>query len=303
VSWFKLFVYLSIAFLVGKLAGDGYLTIPQLHSPAYLLGALLALFAGFLFEPLPWRRMLTDADMPVDYRTSLISCGLSVFGKYIPGKLWAVAGRTWYVAQACGYPQHRVGLVALNAQVAALWAGLLVGASTLLHGDNWHNLGIVTLVTWLALTMILLSDVGHRIATSLARALKRPQWEFPRVRAGGLWRSLPWYAAQWAFWCVGFLLLAQAFSAVPLPLYLAWAFALAAVLGMLAVLVPAGLGIREGVLVLALVGAGLTTTEATTTAAVARLWFTAGEVFIFFLAFWLSRRSSSGSDHTPPRPS
>ncbi len=54
--------------------------------------------------------------------------------------------------------------------------------------------------------------------------------------------------------------------------------------GVLAIILPGGLGVREGIIVAYLTLAGLDVETATTISFMNRLWFISGEVFIFLLS-------------------
>jgi glycosyltransferase 2 family protein len=294
-GYIKYFVYISLVFVVLALVQGDYLRVPQVQSPFVLAASLVLLLAGFLFEPVSWRRMLMDAGMPVSYRDSLVSTGLSVFGKYIPGKVWAVIGRAAYVTLRSGYPEHRVAMVAFNAQILVLWSGLLLGAVAFFSLESWQAWALTTVVLWGLLTVLVFTDAANRLATlAVRRVLGREVW-FPRMRVIDSLRVLPLFLALWAFWCGGFLLLADALTGTALPPFVGWSFALAATLGILAIVVPGGIGVREGVLMVYLTGAGLSVQEATTIAAASRLWFLVGECMVFvaslLAARWAIRRS------------
>jgi uncharacterized membrane protein YbhN (UPF0104 family) len=70
-------------------------------------------------------------------------------------------------------------------------------------------------------------------------------------------------------------------------------FPLAASLGVLALVAPGGLGVREGVIVAYLGLAGIPAMEATTISIASRLWFLGGEL-IFFAAGAIAHRGWRG---------
>lgn len=64
----------------------------------------------------------------------------------------------------------------------------------------------------------------------------------------------------------------------------AFAFSLSVSYGLLAVFMPGGLGVREGIIVLVLTATGLDVKVATTISVISRIWFISGEIFIFLMA-------------------
>ena len=108
-----------------------------------------------------------------------------------------------------------------------------------------------------------------------------------------MFKVVPYHVGIWLLWSTGFLCLAGALSNVPIPWTLAFAFPLATTIGIVAVIAPGGVGVREGVLVGYLSSQGLPLELATTIAVASRLWFLIGEVGIFVVG-WLCHRGVAG---------
>ena len=62
-------------------------------------------------------------------------------------------------------------------------------------------------------------------------------------------------------------------------------------LGVLSLITPGGIGVREGIMTGFMVLTGMPLEEATTIAVISRLWFITGEVFIFLLSLVLNKFS------------
>jgi uncharacterized membrane protein YbhN (UPF0104 family) len=226
----------------------------------------------------------------------LASVGVTIFAKYVPGKVWAVIGRAGYVGERTGYPLSRLSLSSLQAQLLMLWVGLPLGGLTFAFASepDWRRLALVSLALWGLLSAVLASDAAGRILTWLQGRLRletdavRPVLSLRRLTG-----ALPWFLPGWAAWCAGFALLVTALTGAPPEWSDGLAFVLATTLGVMAVIAPGGLGVREGLLVALLVMLGHTLEVATTLAVVARLWFLAGEALMFaagILAGFASRR-------------
>ena len=84
-----------------------------------------------------------------------------------------------------------------------------------------------------------------------------------------------------------------AFSTAISPVMM-FAFPLSVCFGLIAIFLPAGLGLREGIIIGYLTLAGLDVESATTISFVNRLWFIGGEVFIFLLATGVRIAGSKG---------
>jgi len=93
-------------------------------------------------------------------------------------------------------------------------------------------------------------------------------------------------------WSMGFYTLVVSLTAIDVPWSVGLGFPLAATLGIMALITPGGIGAREGVMVGYLSSAGIPIAEATTIAVASRLWFLAGELFIF-IAGWIAHKKST----------
>jgi uncharacterized membrane protein YbhN (UPF0104 family) len=296
-AWHRYFVYLSLIFVAVILYRFDYLRVPQVTSYPALLASYVLQLCGFLLLVASWTVVQARSGCPVRFADGLAALGLSIFGSYLPGKIWLIVGRAGYIAQRYPYPFTKLSVLSLHAQLISLWAGLLVGSlgAFAIHGLSlW---GPLILALWLALTLTIFSGVVHAMVARLASRWLKRKLTIPLLSFRSTTLAIAWALAAWGAWATAFYLLLQALGMAELsPLY-GLAFPLAATLGIVAVIAPGGLGAREGVLVGYLVLAGQTAAVATTTAVAARLWFMLGELLLFVLA-WFTRRRSGTTGQT-----
>jgi uncharacterized membrane protein YbhN (UPF0104 family) len=281
--WTQLLVYASLAFVLLWLTRQDMLAVPHVRNWLALVGAILLLGVGFAGSAASWCRLLRLHGLDASPAQSLASVGLTVFGKYIPGKLWVVMGRASYLADMTGQPLSALSLLSLHAQIIALWLGLPLGALVFIFAtdETWRDLALPTLVLWTLMSAFLFSGVLGRSLNWLLQRLSRSPIDIPTLSPRLVLRAAPWFLFVWLAWCLGFALLVAALSGEPPQLADGLAFVLAATLAVLAVIAPGGLGVREGLLVLLLVMLGHPAQFATTVSVIARLWFLAGEVMLF----------------------
>lgn len=289
-NWFRYIFYASLIFLVIALVRAEYLVIPAIHDPGKLIFSLLLLFAGFLLNALAWSRLLGHTPYRVGDREGIASHGLSIFGKYIPGKFWVIMGRAEYLALRGGHSRKDLASLSLDAQFIALWAALLLGTlgMFLVGGARLYGIGVLTL--FVLLSLMIYTPLFHRLAEWLLSRIFRTPVTVPRLPFAKVVRTMFWYLVNWTAWSLAFWLLAGSLVEGSLPVSIAPAFALGGSIGILSIFAPGGLGVREGVLTAYLSLAGLALQDATTIAVASRLWFLAGEVFIFLVAVLLDRR-------------
>jgi uncharacterized membrane protein YbhN (UPF0104 family) len=208
-------------------------------------------------------------------------CWVGIFfqaqlAKYVPGTIWQYAGRTAYAADQGITARTCAGSIAVelasSALAAATMAFLLLG---------W--LGGLAVGT-LALAAIVLGPSASR-----------------RLSVGESWlrvgiRTWLLYLPVWVLLGLGFWLCVRAFtstSADDIPIFAA-AFALAWLVGLVAVYAPGGIGVREAVLV-ALLAGRIGTTDALLAATASRGVLTLCDLALGASGAWLIKRPSSRS--------
>ncbi|MEX1183824.1 MAG: lysylphosphatidylglycerol synthase domain-containing protein [Gemmatimonadota bacterium] len=294
-----------------------------------LLASFALLVAVYLVHALIWRRMLGDLSIGrPSVHTSLRVYFLSSLGRYIPGKLWQLAGLA-VLAQRAGLPPAPAAATAVLGQFGFLTTGLLflgvvlpewrtvldpaagsAGAASAPSGAALPlALGAAMLVAGsAALWLLVATPIGrgfrHRVLAAVGDAAgSRIAGAFDladRVRPAdaAIWAAA--YAASWVVLGAAFTLFVAAFepTAVTAPRYLSGAVAASYLAGYLFVLAPAGIGVREAAMLVllqpVLPGAG----AALVVSASSRLWFTAAELVPLALLPLFPNRDSNEEEPT-----
>jgi len=288
-SFFKWFIYISILFLIIILIKANYLKKPNIYSHFYIFCSFIFLFLGFISDGISWRQILKEAKYEITIQNGIISLGLSIFGKYIPGKIWLILGRAEYISANYNLPRKDISSLSLNAQFISLWTGLILGAIGVITINELGVYGISMLGLLTILTLIIFTSLLHQLAEKILKKIFRRNINIPRIKFKKVFKVLPWFMLNWIFWCISFYFLANSLVEKETTFNVAWGFGMAGSLGVLAVISPGGIGVREGLLTGYLTLAGLNIQDATTIAVISRLWFLIGEVFIFTVAFILDR--------------
>ncbi len=290
---FNILLLVSFLFLFIYLVRQEYI-IPVVHNRLCLGLSFILLFAGFWISTVSWNVSLRSHGFRHSGTEALISHGLSVFAKYIPGKVWVILGRAGYLSQNNRELKNRT-FISFKEQAIYLWAGFLISAipTVIYYGFRWISLLVLLIIA--GLSLFLFVERVHNGITGLTRRLFKKEVEVPLL---SIRKSLPMIGAVtaiWVSWTTGFYLFMLAFSGEVTPVMM-FAFPLSVSFGLIAIILPAGLGLREGIIVGYLTLAGLDLESATTISFMNRLWFIMGEVFIFLLAvtlrFLRSRRTA-----------
>ena len=290
-NWFKYIFLASLVFLVIALVRADYLRMPEIHRTGFLVVALLLVFLGFFLNGLSWSMILKEAGYRISIRNGVTAHGLSIFTKYIPGKVWVIMGRAEYVAKMYGYSRKDMTSFSMDAQLISIWSALLTGTVGvfLVGGLSIYGWGILAM--FLVLSLVIYTPLFHRLTGMiLSRVLKR-EARIPKLPFRRVLKMIFWYVLNWSTWGTGFFFMAASMLPVVPGFEISMAFPLAGSFGIITVFAPGGLGVREGIITGYLSLTGLELAIATTIGVFSRLWFLTGEVFIFVLSLILSRKN------------
>jgi len=170
--WFCVFLVLSLLALGHGLYRADYLRVPEIVSAPLLIGSLPLLFGGFLAASLCWKSMLEISGFHVSAFRCIASCGLTVFGKFLPGKVWSIAGQSAYISLHSDASIGQSVLVSVRTQIYELWSGLILATVGLYALGTLRDWGLTILSAWVLLTVVLFSPVVERVADIIGRRLR-----------------------------------------------------------------------------------------------------------------------------------
>ncbi|TVL99735.1 MAG: hypothetical protein CV087_16935 [Candidatus Brocadia sp. WS118] len=284
----KIFIYVSLAFLIYYLYKKNFLQYPTVSSLTILSFSIVFLIIGFLFSVLQWQALLLLNGCQLCIKKSLISFGLTIFGKYIPGKLWMIVGRATYVAQATKFSISQLSLISLQSQFVTLWAGLLLGIIGVLLMGGKISWGWIIFLLWTCLSFVTFSKYLNTLTANTLSAILKKKIVIPFLSFFQIAKILPLFFITWISWIVGFYLLVVSIAPENPGLIVGFIFPLASCLGILAIIAPGGLGIREGVITSFLSMSGMSLEVSVMISAVQRMWFLFGESTFFLIGFLLN---------------
>lgn len=268
--------------------GLGELDLELRLRPGWALLAAVTVWAtyGLLIEA--WRRVLAGWAQKLSFpRAARVWC-LSNLGRYLPGKVWSIAGLA-FLAQKEGVSGWAAAGSALAMQAIAIGTGALVVAA---GGGTVVSPYALAAAILFALVAVV-SLVWESLAGSVVRLL-RPSVEWKALppsaaAAAGTVTLISWIAYGVAFWFLAHAL----FGPTDLTLVRAiGVFAAGYILGLLALFAPGGVGMRE-VVFIALLGPVLGADGALALAIASRLLLTGTEVTAALVGFWLGHGKGS----------
>ena len=265
----------------------------QLHAAAHdldranlVLFALgcVALGAYYLVFVFGWMRILAEWGIKLSYPVALRAEMVSMLAKYIPGGIWTPAARV-VAARRAGVTDAALvtSSMLLEAGISAV-AGVIVFVVALPFVDN-VDAPLVPLVIFGVVLAVL---VQPRIFRPLAhRVLVRIGYtkELPDLRGRTLTGLLVFYAGTWILGGFALWLLLRSVGAHPEPatvVFLGGTAAVGAIVAVLFVFAPSGLGPREASMY-GLLLAVSTPGQALGAVALNRLALTAVELLLFLV--------------------
>jgi len=284
-KFFNILFYVSILVFIIYLTQIDYISLSKLQCNVYYLGgAIVLLWIGFYVSTQSWRYALHVHNIHISRQTALISHGLLIFAKYIPGKVWVILGRAGYIAQDKNISAKAASVVSLKEQLIYLLLGLIISFYPILKlVDTWYVPAFI-LLTILLIALFLFNKPLHDFITHLVKKWFKKELNVPLINLSNVFKLNGVILLYWFLWTGGFCLLLIAFG-IPDPIKASFIFPVSAVYGVLAIIFPGGIGVREGIMVSLLTMMGCDPLTATTFSVVSRLWFITGELFIFIVAF------------------
>jgi hypothetical protein len=226
-------------------------------SPAWIAASVLVVFAAYAVLIEAWRRVVLSMGERLRFGPAVRIWFLASLGKYVPGKVWAVAGAA-VLAQRAGVDPSVAVAAALVLQALAIASGAAAVALTARDAFQAAGPGMVPL----AIVVVLLSFAGMIALASqpvLDRISRLLPSSIPPLRAVPPSRLAVAFAANllaWSAYGVSLLCLAHGLLpgvALSLPQAIG-VFTCSYLVGFLALFAPGGLGPRESVFLLMLAG-------------------------------------------------
>jgi glycosyltransferase 2 family protein len=211
------------------------------------LGASLAVLgAYYLLFTLAWQWLLAAWGLRIPYFLALQAEMASILAKYIPGTVWIPAARVAAL--------RRVGIrdtpLILGSMVLEAGLSALAGIIVFFAGLTTVGLEAAPILPLLALALVAVVGLHPRVFTPAAKRVLRPfgASELPPMRYSTLLGVLAYYCFTWLVGGAAVFFLLRAVGDDPdladIP-YFGGVSAVAAIVAVLSLITPSGLGVRE----------------------------------------------------------
>ncbi|MEO0123064.1 MAG: lysylphosphatidylglycerol synthase domain-containing protein [candidate division WOR-3 bacterium] len=297
-------IVLIIFFFLGKNLVQTWQEIPfdkLKFNLGFILISFIPIFLNFLYGAYLWQKILANLGEKISFKYSLSTTGISVLGKYLPGKVWFAAGRVYFIKKL-GVKEEK-GFLSI-----ALETGLLLLSSLIIFiiSPLIYNYAILRNYIFLAIILTILAIIAlhpffaGKIINIICRLLKRPFVDL-RYRYFSMLALTLLFGIVWINYGIGFFFLINSFYPVSCSKFidLTGVFSISWNLGFIALFAPAGLGVREGILTL-LLSLYFPKPIAIIISLLSRLWITVAEILfaaisIKFLPWQISKSINLGN--------
>ena len=236
------------------------------------MASIILLVVSYFFDAKAWHTVCTSTAPSIAFKTCFTSVGLSVFNKYVPGKVWALASRSNYLHTKTGHSLTDLSIATVFSQLVAIWSALAIVIAV--GGESSPNIywDAAILVAFVATSIAVFLLFGKRL--SLSHKVK----------------ACAWYSLHWLFVALAFYVLLLSTGGQELKYGVGLMYVAATIMGIVAIFAPGGLGIREGTLVFLLASHGYSTVEASSIAVGSRIWAHVAEACMFCIGLIFARK-------------
>jgi len=225
--------------------------------PVLLVSSVLIVWLSYAFLIEAWRRVVVSMGQHLRYGDAARICMLANLGKYLPGKVWSIAGAA-ILAQEAGVAPPAAVAGAVTLQALALASGVtLVGLmAPAAFGSLSPSVRALTLVLGVVAVIGVAALSSRRALGAVQQAWPRATLRLEPIAPRALLAAYGVNLFAWCAYGLAFLCLVKGLTpSAPIS----WpeatgVFTLSYLAGLIALFAPAGLGPREGVFVLLLTG-------------------------------------------------
>ncbi len=286
-----IFAVLAVGFLIWYFIKnrDDIAQIKSINIVIFVFSMLFYLLYKFTLATL-WHYLTKINDCSIKYSKAVTAYLYSILGKYIPGKVFMLAGRLTYYEEE-NAPLSKVTVCFFIENLCTLLGAAMLFIVSLFFFPN----ELLMQYRWIVLILIAAFFVCIHpkvinLLLKIVGKLFKKELSIP-MRYSQMLKAVLLFIANWLIVGVGFyILVLSIYPSVELSqmLFCAGIWGISAIMGILAIFAPSGIGVREGIII-----AGLSlimpTEYAVVISVVSRLWQTIPELLLAAGAFCYSQ--------------
>lgn len=240
-----------------------------------------------------WHYITKISNASIKYTNAISTYLYSILGKYIPGKVFMLAAR-FPAYDAEGIPLRKITVCFFLENICTLLGAAFLFVVSLFFFPN----DILNDYKWLTLGLIVVfficinPKIINFFLKYAEKIIKKKDMQIP-FSYGQMFKVVLLFVANWLVVGLGFYMLICSIYPIPWDemLYVGGIFGLSAIIGILAIFAPSGLGVREGIMIF-----GLTlimpNEYAVIISIISRFWVTIAELILILVAFIVNKSRS-----------
>lgn len=278
----NILIYTSIIYVVFHLCSNGQYKAFYIGDALLFILSMILLLLGHIIYVAAW--FLSLKKYNINKIILFESESVTIFNKYIPGKIWVVLGPVTYLKKFYNISLKEISQYSLYLQVVIIWTGLLLGFLFIHLLPISYKVAYV--MSFFVLSLYLFSNKIHKLIERIIFIITKKSFNIMVLDFKHVFSIAVLSMLMWIIWSLAFYLffLSTTNEHLEVSILLSFVFPIASVIGIVALFSPGGLGVREGIMIYLLISIGISSQEATQISIDSRIWFLIGEVIIFITA-------------------
>lgn len=239
-------VIIAFSFVANDLHSSWDSLANKISSPSLSFWAGCALILSMMaLWPAVWIIIMRGCGVKMPTKNAYAIWWVSNLGKYVPGKVTLIAGRAW-LARRWG-PQVVLESFAWEF-ILSISSALIAGSLFLFYNDSIYG-SLILGAALLSLFPLLSPDLVQKLLRKPIALLGRGKWDAPVAMSRATYlQALVMLVLGWIGWGIAHQLLLSGIGIEIDLIVLISVFSLAWAIGFAIIILPAGLGVREGAL-------------------------------------------------------
>ncbi|MGI6086084.1 MAG: lysylphosphatidylglycerol synthase transmembrane domain-containing protein [Acetivibrionales bacterium] len=293
LKWIKIIFLVLVAWFITKYFIKNYEDLKNLNLKINWIVFFVSMVFFFIYKIMLaslWHYITIMNGTAISYGKAITAYLYSILGKYIPGKVFMLAARLVYYDKE-GAKKRKVSICFLIENILTLLGAALLFIISLFFFPNeiLSKYKYITIVLIILFFISINPKIINMLLTIVEKVTKKTDLKIT-VTYSQMIKLVMLFVINWIIVGTGFYILVCSVYPIPISqaLYASGIFALAAIIGILSIFAPSGLGVREGIIVLGL-SLIMPSEYAVIVSIISRLWSTIPELALAGMAFVYSK--------------
>ena len=257
IKWKSILQYLFASAILFFLVRNLYINWEQLDVHQFKLNLPLLFISSILvvlhfsIAVFGWQLILRELDVKLSFPKCFRIWFYSMMGKYLPGKVWAIVGRAYFAEKEGITKKQTITSMFIEVALGTISAAIVSFASSLFWNNTQFFKKILPLALIIPCGIVLLHPFWlNKTLVPIIKRIKKQEVKFA-YKYGNILGFLVLFIISWCVYGIGFYLFACSLQSIginELPFFIG-ILPISVIAGLLSLLTPGGLGVREGVLV------------------------------------------------------